>query len=1039
MRTTVFPLLLIFVQFFVFGCDDPGAGAPGGGFVRPDGGGQGGAGGQGGGGGNAMDMMAQPDLAADAGRVDQRVSMCGDGVVEGSEACDDGNLDPNDGCSPTCQVEMLCGNGQIDADEECDEAAADCINCSVIAVDVSRGGEYDGAFGRGSFDRYLFRLDRDGFVALSAQEPSTPCTSDLSIEVYRIDRPGRRDLIASDTGSANVACPSLRHYFLVGTYEVVVSEASGMGQSDYSFTARYEGECGDDVLNVDETCDDGNLDDGDGCDGMCQIESRCGDGLIEGVEECDDGNLSNNDGCDRDCTLERFEIERSGLARRSSIADGSRDIFRFVIDGQSRVQGVASSGDGMCRPGLDTVLTLYRIGPSGERIQLETNDDAPGLRFCSRLEAEVRAGTYEFEVGDLFGGDAIDDYVFEFSSYRLVEPGGQYRGAFAARGDDQYRFTTAREQRVVLKTDENDGRCVGDLRMRLSRLEADEEWVPVAPIDDGRELGCDRFDGRLEVGTYRVLIDSTEAAAIEDYPFSILLEGVCGDGDINIGESCDDSNQLNGDGCASDCRIEDPCGNGRLDEGESCDDGNVIAGDGCDTTCQVDRFDLIRGQDSVELDVPGGLVRYFDFVVDGDSDLRVDRVSDVEPCLADASFRYTLNRVTENGPELIETVEEAMDCRIFDREVSAGQYEIVAASQAARPTALDLSFALVQRMAAAGEYAGAYRSSGTDHYAFTLDAAQSVRFESVSGRCPDGIEFSLTANGDVVVDRAAAADGCTVLEARLDAGEYTLVVSGQDEGALDTYTLHFELGAEADVCGDGETSANEACDDNNLVNGDGCSSRCEVEQAEVVSARTTVTGNLAQAGHAAHTVTLDGDSAVTINFEDGAGDCRLQPGTNMILVDALGEALNELQYDGNVCPTLEIALGAGSYDIRLDAPASAIISAYSFELLVVRELAIGAVLAGSMSPLGSDLYAVDVVAGGAHRISTSPDNRCAGDTRLEIYNDDFSAVIAQAEGGGVGLCAATTSLLQAGSYWLLVYAGDEAIEDYDVSVTPSMP
>ena len=62
----------------------------------------------------------------------------------------------------------------------------------------------------------------------------------------------------------------------------------------------------------------------------------------------------------------------------------------------------------------------------------------------------------------------------------------------------------------------------------------------------------------------------------------------------------------------------------------------------------------------------------------------------------------------------------------------------------------------------------------------------------------------------------------TVLEARLDAGEYTLVVSSQDEQALDTYTLHFELGAEADVCGDGETSANEACDDNNLVNGDRC-------------------------------------------------------------------------------------------------------------------------------------------------------------------------------------------------------------------------
>ena len=66
-----------------------------------------------------------------------------------------------------------------------------------------------------------------------------------------------------------------------------------------------------------------------------------------------------------------------------------------------------------------------------------------------------------------------------------------------------------------------------------------------------------------------------------------------------------------------------------------------------------------------------------------------------------------------------------------------------------------------------------------------------------------------------------------------------------------------------------------------------------------------------------------------------------------------------------------------------------------------------------------------------HRISTGPDNRCAGDARLEIYNDDFSAVIAQAEGGVVGLCGHDVAS-SVGSYWLFVYAGDEAIEDYDV-------
>jgi cysteine-rich repeat protein len=48
---------------------------------------------------------------------------CGNGDLEGAEACDDGNRDAGDGCSPDCQLEpdrfggnyMLCGNSQRDA------------------------------------------------------------------------------------------------------------------------------------------------------------------------------------------------------------------------------------------------------------------------------------------------------------------------------------------------------------------------------------------------------------------------------------------------------------------------------------------------------------------------------------------------------------------------------------------------------------------------------------------------------------------------------------------------------------------------------------------------------------------------------------------------------------------------------------------------------------------------------------------------------------------------------------------------------------
>lgn len=58
--------------------------------------------------------------------------ICGNGIIEGSEECDDGNLDDNDGCSRFCQVEecyfepekcAVCGNEIRDYGEECDLGA----------------------------------------------------------------------------------------------------------------------------------------------------------------------------------------------------------------------------------------------------------------------------------------------------------------------------------------------------------------------------------------------------------------------------------------------------------------------------------------------------------------------------------------------------------------------------------------------------------------------------------------------------------------------------------------------------------------------------------------------------------------------------------------------------------------------------------------------------------------------------------------------------------------------------------------------------
>ena len=59
----------------------------------------------------------------------------------------------------------------------------------------------------------------------------------------------------------------------------------------------------------------------------------------------------------------------------------------------------------------------------------------------------------------------------------------------------------------------------------------------------------------------------------------------CGDGLLR-GESCDDGNLIDGDGCDSNCTATD-CGNGVQTAGEDCDDGNLVDGDGCSATCRI--------------------------------------------------------------------------------------------------------------------------------------------------------------------------------------------------------------------------------------------------------------------------------------------------------------------------------------------------------------------------------------------------------------------------------------------------------------------
>ena len=68
--------------------------------------------------GPSTDTSTDPSTASETG---DPPPVCGDGVIEGQEACDDGNQTPGDGCEANCTPTPKCGNGVIEGQEACDD------------------------------------------------------------------------------------------------------------------------------------------------------------------------------------------------------------------------------------------------------------------------------------------------------------------------------------------------------------------------------------------------------------------------------------------------------------------------------------------------------------------------------------------------------------------------------------------------------------------------------------------------------------------------------------------------------------------------------------------------------------------------------------------------------------------------------------------------------------------------------------------------------------------------------------------------------
>ncbi|WP_434418030.1 hypothetical protein [Nannocystis pusilla] len=282
-----------------------------------------------------------PTVPTSGGEDTDGPAVCGDGVVGGGEACDDGNDTPDDACTNDCML-PACGDGLIQAGEECDAGAqnganAACLDdCSVNVCGDGFVGPGEGcddgnqvdadacgndcapaSCGDGVVDADLGEQCDDGddddadaclhtCVAASCGDGAVQTQDDEGQPLP----PGTAE--ECDDGPLNsdsAACLGSCRLAICGDGLVhlgveACDNGGDNGPQGACLADCQDNVCGDGHQGPVEACDDGNASDDDGCSAACELEA-CGDGVVQAGEACDDGkNGDDDDGCTDLCKLE---------------------------------------------------------------------------------------------------------------------------------------------------------------------------------------------------------------------------------------------------------------------------------------------------------------------------------------------------------------------------------------------------------------------------------------------------------------------------------------------------------------------------------------------------------------------------------------------------------------------------------------------------------------------------------------------------------------------------------------------------------------
>ncbi len=356
------------------------------------------------------------------------------------------------------------------------------------------------------------------------------------------------------------------------------------------------------VFNADQTDTDV-----DGVGDACDIPDVpiCGNNKLEGMETCDDGNLQSGDGCSSTCSVELgFNVGDLTFTEIMKDPRWSDDLYgewfevRNAAAGSVNLKGFTLFGGGV----EQYVIPVDLWVTAGDHVVFGIEDDVTingGVVVDMRYVGIALSNATDTLAVVAPNGTIVDELSYNNTTWPSAT--GRSMSLDAGHYQASMNDTAAYWCNGVMTLPGGDYGSPGNSNMFCpagvvcgNHLRESGEGC-----DDGNQVpgdGCDSWcqveynpicgNLMMEPGEQcddgnQTSYDGCSADCIKEF-------SECGNTIVEPGEECDDGDTQSGDGCSNLCQIELVCGNNLVQQGEECDDGNVVAGDGCSPLCKYE-------------------------------------------------------------------------------------------------------------------------------------------------------------------------------------------------------------------------------------------------------------------------------------------------------------------------------------------------------------------------------------------------------------------------------------------------------------------